>query len=74
MDGKPHYTNKQYARQAMTLLLNRTILFRTEERSKEDGGFSEFEVGVTFRTKRHETMTIWPTDQSDLNELQCLIE
>ena len=74
MSQKAHYTNKHYVRKAITMLFDRTILFSTDERSKDDGGYYEFEIGLTFLTNRRESITIWPTCESDLNELQSLIE
>ena len=68
---KAYYTNKNYARKAMTILVERMVMFETVER-KESSTLHGHELGVKFSAGNQE-YTFYPTDESDVNEIRSLI-
>ena len=73
MSGKTYYSNKIWARKAMTILIDKTVTFETvERRENEQRPFGEYELGLKFITRNGECVTIWPTCESDLNEVRAL--
>ena len=64
------YSNKGYLRKAITILLNKMILFEVVDRPATNYKSYDgvYELGVKFYSSG--TMnTIYPTDQSDLNTI-----
>ena len=73
MNGKAFYSNKGWAKRAMTILVNEMIMFETEERSVEGGAFGENQLGMKFYVSVQGWTTLWPVDESDLNELRSML-
>jgi hypothetical protein len=75
MNRNVYYSNKVWARKAMTILMNKTVMFETvERRENEQRPFGEYELGLKFHARGHGWVTIWPVDQSDLGEVSALAE
>jgi hypothetical protein len=73
MNGNAFYSNKAWAKRAMTILVNEMIMFETEDRSVKDGAFGEHELGMRFYVSNQGWTTLWPHDESDLNELRSML-
>jgi len=73
MKGNAYYSNKRWARKAITILIDRTVIFETvERRENERRPFGEYQLGLKFFIAGQGTVTIWPTCESDLNEIRAL--
>ena len=73
MNGNAFYSNKGWAKRAMTILVNEMIMFETEERSVEGGALGEYQLGMKFYVSGQGWTTLWPVDESDLNELRSML-
>ena len=75
MNGNAYYSNKGWARKVMTILLDKMVMFETlERRENEQCAFGEYQIGVKFFSSvRGTSVTIWPTCESDLNEVRNLL-
>ena len=74
MNGNAYYSNKKWARKAMTILLDKMVMFETvDQRENEQRPFGEYQLGIKFFASDQGTVTIWPTCESDLNEIRDLI-
>jgi hypothetical protein len=74
MSRNAYYGNKQWVRKAMTILLDKMVMFKTVDRRENEGKpFGEFELGLEFSTREQGPIIIWPTCESDLNEIRCII-
>ena len=69
------YTNKSWARKAMTILIDRMKMFETVEEADGDNGVlhGQYLLGVKFYSTSHGWVTMFPVDESDLNEIRCLV-
>jgi hypothetical protein len=75
MNGNAYYSNKGWTRKAMTILLEKMIMFETAERRENDHcAFGEYQLGIKFFARHQGWVTIWPKDESDLNEIRNLID
>ena len=74
MNDNARYSNKRWARKAMTILINKMKLFEVVDRTAK--GFAShagiYELGVKFFSSREGIVTIWPTCEDDLNEINNL--
>ena len=73
LNGNAYYSNKGWTRKAITILLDQMVMFETVERPKERGAFGEYELGLKFYARNQGWVTLWPIDQSDLNEIRELV-
>ena len=74
MNGNAYYSNKGWARKAMTILLDKMVMFETvERRENELRPFGENQLGIKFFASGQGMITIWPVDESDLSEVRDLI-
>ena len=62
------YSNKCHARRGMTILIDAMVSFETVDRSVDGGSFGEWQLGLKFNDS-----TIYPVDQSDLEEIKALV-
>ncbi|MCL2119691.1 MAG: hypothetical protein FWH27_14845 [Planctomycetaceae bacterium] len=74
MNGNAYYSNKGWARKAMTILINKMKLFEVVDRTAK--GYETYagvyELGVKFFSSRKGMVTVWPTCEDDLNEIDAL--
>ena len=72
MNTNACYTNLIWARKAMTILLGKMTLFEVLDRSvKGREFFGVYELGVKFYANGPgEWVTVWPTDENDLDEIR----
>jgi hypothetical protein len=73
MNGDAYYSNKGWARKAMTILVTKMCMFQTIDRTKEHGAFGEYELGVKFYVVGQGWVEMFPVDQSDLNEIADIV-
>jgi len=74
MNGNAYYSNKMWARKAMTILLDNMVMFETvDQRENEQRPFSEYQLGIKFYARGQGMVTIWPVDESDLSEVRELV-
>ena len=69
-----YYSNKNYARKAMSILLKYKVMFETVEQSKEGGAAGEYELGVKFYSEGQGWVETYPLDQCELNEIELLAQ
>jgi len=90
MTTNTHYSNVNWARKAMTILINKMVLFETVRRERSEnqdpiGGeyehgigeqcrFGEYELGVKFHAEGQGWVVMWPTCESELSEIRSLVE
>ena len=69
-----NYTNKSWARKAMTILIDNMTMFETVEEADGDYGvvFGKYLLGVKFYCTGQGWVTLFPVNESDLNEIRCL--
>ncbi|MGL6196593.1 MAG: hypothetical protein ACRC2T_17405 [Thermoguttaceae bacterium] len=72
MTGNARYTNKNWARKAMTILLDEMVMFTTDTRRTGQMPLDEYELGIKFHAKEQGEVTLWPTCESDLSEIRDL--
>lgn len=73
MNGNAFYSNKGWAKKAMTLLVNKMAMFETRDRSVNDGMFGEYQLGLRFYVSGEGYRTVFPTGQSDLDEIDAIV-
>jgi hypothetical protein len=74
MNSNARYSNKNWARKAMTILINKMKLFEVVDRTAS--GYETYagvyELGIKFFSAHQGVVTIWPTCEDDLNEIDGL--
>jgi len=74
MNDDARYSNKGWARKAMTILINKMRLFEVVDRTAK--GYETYagvyELGVKFFSAHQGTVTVWPTCEDDLDEINTL--
>ncbi len=73
MNGDGWYSNKGWARKAMTILIGKMCKFETIDRLKKSGAIGECELGVQFYVTGHGRVEKYPVNQSDLDEIDNLV-
>jgi len=74
MNGNAYYSNKGWARKAMTILLDKMVMFETvEQRENKQRPVGEYQLGIKFFASGQGMVTIWPTCENDLNEVRALM-
>jgi hypothetical protein len=70
------YTNKSWARKAMTILIDNMKMFEAVEEPDGDYGIvgGRYLLGVKFHAGTQGWVTVLPVDESDLNEIRCLTQ
>ena len=70
MNEKVRYTNKGLARRAMTILLDRKVVFTT---FYEYVSHDEYCIRLDYTDKNGEKRQIWPVDEMMINEIRYSI-
>ena len=75
MNENARYSNKSWARKAMTILLDKMVLFEVVDRTtKGREYFGVYELGLKFYANGPcEWVIVWPTSESDLNDIRNMV-
>jgi uncharacterized protein (DUF1684 family) len=60
MNEKTKYSNKGWARKAMTVLLDKRVPFET---IYEYAGYDEYRIGLKYTDKNGSQRLVWPMDE-----------
>ena len=74
MNGNAYYSNRGWARKAITILLDKMVMFEmVDRRENERRPFGEYQLGVKFCEGSDGWVTVWPTGEDDLNKIRLRI-
>jgi hypothetical protein len=70
MSEKVRYSNKGWARKAMTILLDKGVAFTT---FYEYIGYGEHRIRLDYMDKNGEKREVWPIDEMIVDVIRCSI-
>jgi len=70
MNEKVRYSNKGLARKAMTILLDKGVVFTT---FYEYAGYGEHRIRLDYTDKNGEQRQVWPVDEMMVDVIRCSV-